>query len=73
MSEEPTQRLPMRMFQITEYDLRELEAILPLLAQSLTPTMQNFDRVRLRRVQRILSEVRWNYGPPTDVEIIDGR
>ena len=58
------------LFQIHEDDLAELERTLPHFAdammQSLTPRL----RVQLRRCQSILSSVRWNYGPPTEVEVI---
>jgi len=60
-----------RLFQINESDLSELERILPQVGESLLPVMSNRDRVHLRRVQAILSNVRWNYGPPTEIEKID--
>lgn len=60
----------MRLFQITEDDLAELERTLPQFQDVLLPRLDNRLRVQLRRVREILSNVRWNYGPPTDVEII---
>jgi hypothetical protein len=63
----------MRLFQITEDDLAELERTLPDLFSS-GPVMQALDnnrsRTQLRRVKDILSNVRWNYGPWSDVTIV---
>lgn len=59
-----------KLFRITEDDLAELERILPQLCSSLTPVMNNRDRVHLRRCQTILSDVRWEYGPSTLIETI---
>lgn len=58
------------LLQIYENDLGELERILPQLAEVLTPSLDNCLRVQLRRCQSILSNVRWNYGPPTNVGVI---
>lgn len=60
----------MSLHQIHEDDLCALEQTLPRLAERLTPVMDNRLRVQLRQVQNILSQVRWNYGPPSDVEVI---
>lgn len=61
--------IPMaKLFQVYEEDLSELEQILPQLAQALTSTLDNRLRMKLRRCQTILSNVRWDYGPPTNVE-----
>jgi len=61
----------MRYFQIAEDDLAELERVLPDICWSnkaeLTPTA----RVRWRRVQEILKNVRWHYGPPEQVERVE--
>ena len=59
-----------RNFQIDEEDLGELERVMPQLAEALTPTLDNRMRAQLRRCQTILSNVRWSYGPPEDVQII---
>lgn len=65
----------MRLFQINEDDLAALEHILPQLALDLTNALMTpaAPRIRkqLRQVQEILTNVRWNYGPPTEVEKID--
>lgn len=55
------------MFQIYDDDLAELERLCPELADALMPTIDNRLRVKVRRIKEILSNVRWNYGPPTDV------
>lgn len=60
-----------RLHQITEDDLATLEKTLPQLADALMPALDNRLRVKLRQVQSILSAVRWNYGPPSEVEVID--
>jgi hypothetical protein len=57
-----------KVFQVYEEDLGELEQTLPQLAQALTPVLNNKLRVQLRRCQSILSNIRWEYGPPTEVE-----
>ncbi len=59
-----------RLFQIKEDDLGALEATLPQLADALMPVLNNRLRVQLRRAQQVLSDVRWNYGPPQEVQII---
>lgn len=62
----------MRFFQITEDDLADLERTLPQLADVLMAQMDPKLRTQLRRMQEILSRVRWNYGPPTNVTVIPG-
>jgi hypothetical protein len=59
-----------QLFQITEDNLGELEQILPQLADALLSNLDNRLRVKLRRCQAILSNVRWNYGPPRNVKAI---
>lgn len=57
-----------RMFQIHEADLAELERVIPRLTERLwTPDMDNQTKVQIRRVQRIMTDVRWNYGPPQEI------
>ena len=63
----------MRQFQITEDDLAELERTLPQFADALFPVFAdqpaagNKLRTQIRRVQQIMLNVRWNYGPPSEV------
>jgi len=59
-----------KVFQIHEEDLAELERTLPQLSESMLPVLTPCLRTQLRRCKIILSNVRWNYGPPTDVEQI---
>jgi hypothetical protein len=59
-----------KLFRIEEEDLGELERIMPQLADALMPTLNNQLRVQLRRCKTILSNVRWEYGPATQVKII---
>jgi hypothetical protein len=63
----------MKLFQINEDDLAELEHTLPQVfdmlafhAKATTPQ----DRRWLQRVQQILMNVRWNYAPHTDITVI---
>lgn len=57
-----------RLFQIYESDLCDLEKILPDLASVLASQTDPRLRTQLRRVQQILSNVRWGYGPIDCVE-----
>jgi hypothetical protein len=74
--EEPSFGGSVRMFQITEADLVELERLLPVMCDWLYPSLaksqpgSNKLRMQLRKVKDIVSNVRWNYGPPLDVGII---
>lgn len=61
----------MKLFQIKEDDLAELERLLPAIMVEIYPHLTPAIRTRFRSVQRIMSEVRWDYGPPGDVEVID--
>lgn len=59
-----------KKFQINEEDLATLEHILPQFCDDLYVTMNNRQRSQFRQVQDILKNVRWNYGPPLEVEVI---
>ena len=59
-----------RMFQIYEDDFAELERIVPELSDSMMGQLTPRMRTQLRRCKDILSNVRWNYGPQSEVEII---
>ena len=59
-----------KLYRIEEEDFSELEQILPQLADALMPVLNNKIRVQLRRCKSILSNVRWQYGPAGEVEII---
>jgi hypothetical protein len=64
-----------KLFQITEEDLAELEHVMPQIQNDLFDELAgpagNRIRVQLRRVKEILTNVRWDYGPPEHVERID--
>ena len=60
----------MKMFQINENDLMDLERLMPILACSLSTTAGPRERTSLRRIKGILSDVRWDYGPHEDTEVI---
>jgi len=59
-----------RLFQITEPDLVDLEHTLPALLDRMYPHLDNRQRAQWRKVQRIITDVRWNYGPPGECEVI---
>lgn len=55
-------------FQITEEDLALLESECPRLLQaSMMDCNDPVTHKRWQEIKRILSDVRWNYGPPTEV------
>lgn len=65
------------MFQISEDDLETLESALPSLQDALMgspssePPINRKDvHEHLSMLKRIVSDVRWNYGPGTNVENI---
>lgn len=57
-----------KLFRIEEDDLAELERTLPELSDALFTQMNGRLRVKIRRIQKILSDVRWSYGPPSNIE-----
>ena len=59
-----------RLFQINEDDLSDLERILPEITEVVEGKLDNRLRTMVRRVQSILVNVRWDYGPATEVEEI---
>lgn len=60
-----------KQFQITEEDLCELERNLPEFAEAMIDTLSPRLRMKLQKCQSVLSNVRWSYGPPRNVEKID--
>lgn len=60
-----------KMFQIYEDDLAILEREVPCLADALLPQMDNALRVKIRALQRVIMNVRWDYGPPEQVERVE--
>ena len=59
------------LFQIYEQDLAELEHALPQILLDSYPNLNNRQRVQWRRIIEIITNVRWNYGPPLEVEVIE--
>lgn len=61
-----------RLFHIYESDLAALETALPRLQDALGEAMNRPDmQVIVGEVKEILSNVRWNYGPYTEVKRYD--
>lgn len=62
----------MKMFSIREDDLADLERIVPQLADAVTMDAEALAKSKrhARVCKRILSDVRWDYGPPDEVEVI---
>lgn len=65
----------MKMYQINEDDLETLESTLPHLQDAMMSAPEVINRKdvheHLSMIKTILSNVRWNYGPPMNVERID--
>ena len=59
-----------KLFQVNEEDLEKLEALLPEIAQYSLSVWSPALKIKFDQVKRIVSDVRWNYGPPQSVEII---
>lgn len=57
-----------RLFQIYETDLASLEAETAALCDELMAHLKPRQKRRARVIKEILSNVRWNYGPPDEVE-----
>lgn len=60
----------MKLYQITDEDLAGLEKDTADLCQSLMGSLSTTDKMAFRRIKTILSNVRWGYGPPEEVEVI---
>lgn len=57
-----------RLFQIHESDLCELERLMPDLMREYSEVLRPREKTQWRRVQKILADVRWNYGPWQECE-----
>lgn len=57
--------------QISDTDLCSLEELLPKLLSRDYANLDDDKRAMWNRVRRIIGDVRWNYGPPTQVETIN--
>jgi hypothetical protein len=61
----------MKMLQINDGDLRELERILPEWATMIGDRVTPRTNTQVRVVQRILTSVRWNYTPWEKSEVVN--
>ncbi len=69
MSETENRPDTTKLFQIKENDLADLERVLPrLFEKHMRAFDNNQDRVAIRVIQRIITDIRWNYGPASDVK-----
>jgi hypothetical protein len=64
----------MKMHQIYADDLQKLEHALPQVFDALSPDLKNDARLQvlLEECKEVLSSVRWNYGPHSDVQRLNG-
>lgn len=63
----------MKLFQIYENDLQKLETAIPQLMEAAgTALNQPEIQVLFSEVKDILSNIRWGYGPPSEVEVYGG-
>lgn len=63
--------MSLRLHQITHDDLQTLEECVPQLTQLIGENTNNATRVLIRRVQDVLTRVRWEYQPWQDIKHID--
>lgn len=62
-----------KTFRIAEPDLQKLESALPRLCEHMGEANNRAEvQVLFGEVKQILSDVRWEYGPPMKVEIVRG-
>lgn len=66
----PRAALMPQVFQIHEESLAELERILPQISEALVPVLTPRLKTKLRHCKTILSDVRWDYGPPLESEAV---
>lgn len=60
----------MKLHQINSDDLATLEELCPELLWLLDEKLNNTAiRMKARRVKEILSNVRWGYGPPQEIQV----
>lgn len=63
-----------RMFQVYETDLQKLEHALPRVFDALPPAAKNDAafQVLFEECKDVIGNIRWNYGPHTNVAVVDG-
>ncbi len=59
----------MRYHQISENKLAALERVIHAFGDRHMSCLNAADKVAIRQIQRVLRDVRWNYGPPQEVEV----
>ena len=60
-----------RLFSIHETDLAAMEQLIPDLYQRFMTDCGPVENTKFRHLQRILSDVRWDYGPHSAVEQVE--
>lgn len=61
-----------KMREIHDDDLATLEQLVPELCGRIGDRTTNTDRAKIRRVQEVLKNVRWNYQPHSGHEQVEG-
>ena len=60
--------MKVRHYRVNEDDLQKLEALLPRVFDRLVPQMNDPAlQIMAEELKRIVSDVRWDYGPPSEV------
>jgi hypothetical protein len=60
-----------KLFQIYETDLQRLEYSMPRLFEALGSEMNRPEiQVLFQECKEIIGNVRWDYGPPSEIELI---
>lgn len=64
-----------KFYQIREHDLGLLEKCLPILHEAVSPESLRWPQVQvaLEECKRIVSDIRWNYGPHQERIVTPGR
>ena len=62
-----------KLFQIYEHDLASLERECAALSDELDMHLKPRQKRRVRIIKEILSNVRWNYGPPLECEVVPNK
>jgi hypothetical protein len=63
----------MKLFQVYENDLQKLEYALPRLQEALLPRLNDPElQVLFAECKEVISNIRWNYGPPSEVQVVVG-
>lgn len=61
----------MKLYQINADDLEYLESAMPVICFRCGELLNDTDvRMKFRRIKEIVSNIRWDYGPPSEVQIV---